>query len=125
MLRHEVIVLRRQVSTPDFGTPGSGAALGLLAIPCSPKSALLRPTSPFLRWHRDLVARRWTNPHRRPGRQSVPHSTAVLFGSPKRGGPKTAAGKRAVSQCADGQSGSVRLPHTHLSRSLRAWAISY
>jgi hypothetical protein len=31
-----------------------------------------------LRWHRDLVANRWTYPHGRPGRPAIPAVTAAL-----------------------------------------------
>jgi transposase len=32
----------------------------------------------LLRWHRDLVARRWTYPHSRPGRPAIPAGTTDL-----------------------------------------------
>ena len=31
-----------------------------------------------LRWHRELVARRWTYPHRRPGRPGTPAEVRKL-----------------------------------------------
>jgi hypothetical protein len=34
---------------------------------------LVRPET-LLRWHRSLVARKWTRPHRRPGRVGVKNS---------------------------------------------------
>jgi len=34
------------------------------------RSFLVRPET-LLRWHRELVARKWTNPHRRPGRPAI------------------------------------------------------
>jgi hypothetical protein len=32
-----------------------------------------------LAWHRRLVRRHWTYPHRRPGRPSLPNETAELI----------------------------------------------
>ena len=32
----------------------------------------------LLRWHRELVARRWTYPHRRPGRPATPTEVREL-----------------------------------------------
>jgi hypothetical protein len=34
------------------------------------RSAFVKPAT-LLRWHRELVARRWTNPHGRPGRPAT------------------------------------------------------
>jgi transposase InsO family protein len=33
----------------------------------------------LLRWHRDLVAKRWTYPHDRPGQPAIPPGTAALI----------------------------------------------
>ncbi len=67
VLRHELQVLRRQVGWPRLRSADRVllAALGrLLPRPCS---FLVQPAT-LLRWHRDLVRRRWTYEGRRPGR---------------------------------------------------------
>ena len=33
----------------------------------------------MLRWHRDLVTKRWTYPHGRPGRPAIPAGTTALI----------------------------------------------
>lgn len=33
----------------------------------------------LLRWHRKLIARSWTCPHKRPGRLPIPHETRELI----------------------------------------------
>jgi putative transposase len=71
VLRHQVAVLRRQVARPRvrLGRPRVLAGLSRM-LPCSVWHGLFVQPATLLRWHRDLVRRRWTYPHRR-GRPTV------------------------------------------------------
>jgi len=80
MLRHEVAVLRRQVQRPAL-QPADRALLAGLArlLPRRRFGRFFVQRATLLRWHRDLVAKRWTYPHRRPGRPAISAGTTALI----------------------------------------------
>jgi putative transposase len=79
MLRHELQVLRRQVRRPRLRSADRVllAALGQL-LPGKRRSFLVQPAT-LLRWHRELVRRRWTYEGRRPGRPPLLAQTRELI----------------------------------------------
>jgi hypothetical protein len=72
VLRQQVAVLRRQVRRVDL-EPADRAVLAGLSrlLPRVRWAAFFVTPATVLRWHRNLLARRWTYPGRRPGRPSV------------------------------------------------------
>jgi hypothetical protein len=80
VLRHEVAVLRRNNPRP---TPTwlDRAVLSALSRLLPTPLRRLRLVSPrtLLRWHAQLIARRWTYPRRRPGRPPTPPPIRALI----------------------------------------------
>src|SRR2546430_6132147 len=72
VLRHQIAVLRRQVRRLDL-EPADRAVLAGLSrlLPRVRWVAFVVTPATLLRWHRSLIARRWTYPTRRPGRPPV------------------------------------------------------
>jgi transposase len=79
VLRHQVAVLRRQVTRPDL-QPADRVVLAVLSrlLPRHRWSAFFVTPATLLRWHRELVARRWTYPHARTGRPPVDRQVREL-----------------------------------------------
>jgi len=72
VLRHELSILRRQFRQPRF-EPYDRLLLTALSrvLPRRSWNAFIVQPETLLRWHRRLVARRWTYPHRHPGRPPI------------------------------------------------------
>jgi putative transposase len=72
VLRHQLAVLRRQVHRPDL-QPADRVVLAALSrlLPRARWSAFFVTPATLLRWHRQLLARHSTYPHKRPGRPPV------------------------------------------------------
>ena len=80
VLRHQLAVLRRQVTHPRF-TWSDRALVALLAglVPRALWGSFLVTPQTILGWHRSLVRKRWTYPHRQPGRPALAKETTELI----------------------------------------------
>jgi putative transposase len=78
MLRHEVAVLRRQVVRPALRPPDRALLAGLSRLLDRRRRGrfFVQPET-LLRWHRDLVRRKWIYAHH-PGRPSIPAGTVSI-----------------------------------------------
>src|ERR1022692_106600 len=78
MLRHEVAVLRRQVVRPALRPPDRALLAGLSRL--IPRTGLTRffvQPDTLLRWHRELIRRKWT--YSKPsGRPRIPAGTVQM-----------------------------------------------
>jgi putative transposase len=97
VLRHEVAVLRRQESRPRLSW-ADRAVFAALARLLSQATRLHRIVTPetVLRWHRDLVTRRWTQPRHRTGRRcTAPELRRLVLRRRQRTQPGDTAGSTA------------------------------
>ena len=78
ILRHEVAILRRQVAGPALQASDRAllACLSRLLPLAKLHRFFVRPDT-LLRWHRELVRRKWTYP-RPPGRPKIPAGTVQM-----------------------------------------------
>ena len=79
VLRHQLAVLRRRTPFPRMSWTDRAviAALSRL-LPIRLRVGQIVTPSTILRWHRQLVARRWTTPPARTGRPAVPAGIRAL-----------------------------------------------
>ena len=69
VLRHQLLVLRRQVDTPKPSWADRAIISALTRrLPRTRRLRLFVTPRTVLHWHSDLVKRRWTYPRRNPGR---------------------------------------------------------
>jgi putative transposase len=80
VLRHELAILRRQPSRPRL-TQADRALLAALSRSLPRPAWAAFPFNPetLLRWHRQLIARRWPYSHRMPGRPPLKRSLRELI----------------------------------------------
>ena len=108
VLRHELSILRRQVSRPRL-QPHDRLLLAAFSrtLPRRSWNAFSVRPETLLRWHRRLVTRRWTYPHRSPGRPPIASEVRVQVSRLARENPSWAtSGSRA--NCAGSASPSRR-----------------
>jgi putative transposase len=89
VLRHELAMLRRQARRPKL-TPADRGLLAALSrsLPRGAWAGLPVKPETLLRWHRQLVARRWTYTHRKAGRPPLERSRRELILRPARENPQ-------------------------------------
>lgn len=95
VLRHQLRVVRRTVKRPPFGRRDRlllAAASRLL--PRDRSAVFLVSPQTLLRWHRELVRRKWSYRHRSPGRPPLDPAVRELV-------LRFAREKSAVGLCAD------------------------
>ncbi len=79
VLRHQLAVLRRQQPRPSFRATDRAflAALSRMLPPRDRHGLIVTPQT-LLRWHRELVRHKWTQPQRSSGRPPVERSVRDL-----------------------------------------------
>jgi hypothetical protein len=136
VLRHELAILRRQSRRPKF-EPADRALLAAVsrALPWAAWSTFSVRPETLLRWHRQLVAQRWTYPQKKPGRPQLERPRRELtFVSRARTRTGAISGSPVSSRASGSQSlrllygrcsfalGCRRRPGGHANRGARSCA---
>jgi transposase InsO family protein len=116
VLRHQLAVLRRQVPRPRY-TPADRMLLAALAklLPRERWAAFLVTPATLLRWHRELIARRWTYPRTGRERRDLDEQVVALVVRLARENPRWGY-LRIVGEC---RNLGVRVSATSVRRILR------
>src|SRR3982751_3391322 len=116
VLRHQLMVVRRQVARPRYA-PADRMVLAMLArlLPRERWSIFLVTPATLLRWHRELVARRWTYPRTGRDRRGLDEAVVALVVRPGRENPRWGY-LRIVGEC---RTLGVRVSATSVRRILR------
>src|SRR5919202_1924765 len=116
VLRHQLMVLRRQVARPRY-TPQDRLVLAMLArlLPRERWPVFLVTPATLLRWHRELVARRWTYPATGRVRRGLADEVVELVVRMARENPRWGY-VRIVGEC---RKLGVRVSATSVRRILR------
>lgn len=79
VVRHQLAVLRRQTPRPRMSWADRAMIAALVRrLPRHRRIGLLVTPATILRWHRRLVAHRWTTSHGPPGRPPIPAGLRAL-----------------------------------------------
>jgi putative transposase len=116
VLRHQLMVLRRQVARPRY-TPADRMVLATLArlLPRERWRVFLVTPTTLLRWHRELVARHWTYRHTGRARQGLDPEVIALVVRIARENPRWGY-VRIVGEC---RKLGIRVSATSVRRILR------
>src|SRR2546423_12169930 len=81
VLPHQLAVLRRQVPRPRY-TPADRMLLAALAklLPRERWAVFLVTPATLLRWHRELIVRRWTYPKKGRERRGLDEEIVAVVG---------------------------------------------
>ena len=80
VLRHQLAVLQRRTPRPRMTWTDRALIAALTRLlPVRRRLGLLVTPATILRWHRQLVARRWTTQPTRPGRPAIPAGLRALI----------------------------------------------
>jgi len=80
VLRHQLAVLQRRTPRPRMSWTDRALIAALIRLlPVRRRLGLLVTPATVLRWHRQLITRRWTTQPTRPGRPAIPAGLRALI----------------------------------------------
>jgi putative transposase len=101
VLRHQLAVLQRRTPRPRMSWTDRAVIAALTRLlPRRRRLGMLVTPATILRWHRQLIARRWTTPPSRPGRPAIPAGLRALVVRLATENPTSSTILRCVNSCA-------------------------